>query len=494
MGLLSTSGDGSDGDVFGLLLSNGGVLPVKDAPATASGGVSAVTGTAPITSSGGATPAIGITPASDVAAGSLSAADKTKLDAITDTNLWTWDAPIPAAAAPPELAQTQAVAGAGKTLTIRTQAAAAGSGLLGGSMDLVLGKDDAAAVNKSFFFGFEEVVAGATFEMARLVAVGTGTQTTILTLGGGTDEAGANGGSTEVAALGTLNIATEAATGFGPNAQIAILPTQGFVGGFGGHSFFGFQQNAADGTPILILSSGPSDPAPASGVLRFAFDTAGSAGYPLLVMRNSGNTADLPMVQRVFGELYFGDYAESNRYHAKSSVLFEILDGLGDGFVFTTTGGKPFQVHTDLNKTVAFAAAGIPFGIAASTDGVLSQQIKPELDTTSTAANQVIGIITPTDNATTTVTVKLIARSPTAPDWLSQELVATYNKVAGVLTASGDGPFLTSRGKSATPTYAGVNLNLAISGGALNVQVTPWTANTTHWSMRVELEQNTGAF
>jgi hypothetical protein len=59
------------------------------APSEGSGGgggggtVTAVTGTAPIVSSGGATPAISITPATDVAAGSLSAADKTKLDGIT---------------------------------------------------------------------------------------------------------------------------------------------------------------------------------------------------------------------------------------------------------------------------------------------------------------------------------------------------------------------------------------------------------------------------
>jgi hypothetical protein len=44
------------------------------------GTVTGVTGTAPITSSGGATPAIGITAATQSAAGSMSAADKAKLD------------------------------------------------------------------------------------------------------------------------------------------------------------------------------------------------------------------------------------------------------------------------------------------------------------------------------------------------------------------------------------------------------------------------------
>jgi hypothetical protein len=46
------------------------------------GGVTAVTGSAPITSTGGATPAIGISAATTSAAGSMSAADKTKLDGI----------------------------------------------------------------------------------------------------------------------------------------------------------------------------------------------------------------------------------------------------------------------------------------------------------------------------------------------------------------------------------------------------------------------------
>jgi hypothetical protein len=45
-------------------------------------GVSSVTGTAPITATAGATPNIGITPATDSNAGSMSAADKTKLDSL----------------------------------------------------------------------------------------------------------------------------------------------------------------------------------------------------------------------------------------------------------------------------------------------------------------------------------------------------------------------------------------------------------------------------
>jgi hypothetical protein len=57
------------------------------APAT---GVTSVTGTAPIASSGGATPAISISAATTSAAGSMSSADKTKLDGIaTSANNYT---------------------------------------------------------------------------------------------------------------------------------------------------------------------------------------------------------------------------------------------------------------------------------------------------------------------------------------------------------------------------------------------------------------------
>lgn len=53
----------------------------------ASGGVSGVTASAPITSSGGATPDIAITAATSVADGSMSAADKAKVDAILPASL-----------------------------------------------------------------------------------------------------------------------------------------------------------------------------------------------------------------------------------------------------------------------------------------------------------------------------------------------------------------------------------------------------------------------
>ncbi|MCX6265926.1 MAG: hypothetical protein NTW16_01015 [Bacteroidetes bacterium] len=67
-----------------LTMNAGATAPQWSTPVT--GAVTGVTGTAPIASSGGAAPVISISAATTSAAGSMSAADKTKLDAITGTN------------------------------------------------------------------------------------------------------------------------------------------------------------------------------------------------------------------------------------------------------------------------------------------------------------------------------------------------------------------------------------------------------------------------
>jgi hypothetical protein len=101
---LGPGGGGAIDNVFGAapIVSSGGVSPtISITPATeaAAGSMSAadktkldgitpgaavasVSGVAPIASSGGTTPAISITAATEAAAGSMSAADKTKLDGI----------------------------------------------------------------------------------------------------------------------------------------------------------------------------------------------------------------------------------------------------------------------------------------------------------------------------------------------------------------------------------------------------------------------------
>jgi len=76
----------NEADNVNLVRSEGGVLPVFPMPITAAGVVS-VGATAPITSTGGPAPVIGITPATELAAGSMSAADKTKLDNLSPSEV-----------------------------------------------------------------------------------------------------------------------------------------------------------------------------------------------------------------------------------------------------------------------------------------------------------------------------------------------------------------------------------------------------------------------
>jgi hypothetical protein len=67
-----------------LTMNSGATAPQWSTPTT--GTVTGVSGTAPIVSSGGATPVISISAATTSVAGSMSALDKSKLDAITGTN------------------------------------------------------------------------------------------------------------------------------------------------------------------------------------------------------------------------------------------------------------------------------------------------------------------------------------------------------------------------------------------------------------------------
>jgi len=98
-GRITAAANGSAGGVTAVNTLTGGLTIAAGANVTISdngsdtitiassggggGGITAVTGTAPITSSGGNTPDIAITAATTSAAGSMSSADKTKLDDIT---------------------------------------------------------------------------------------------------------------------------------------------------------------------------------------------------------------------------------------------------------------------------------------------------------------------------------------------------------------------------------------------------------------------------
>lgn len=107
----------------------------NDSGFVTSSGVTSVSGTAPIVSSGGATPAISITAATSGAAGSMSAADKTKLDAISGTN--TGDQTLAGLGGVPTtrtISTTAPLTGGGDLSANRTLAISPASGSAAGSM------------------------------------------------------------------------------------------------------------------------------------------------------------------------------------------------------------------------------------------------------------------------------------------------------------------------------------------------------------------------
>jgi hypothetical protein len=109
-GTLSTVAGTNERRVGKVIRTSGGLTTVAFdggfGAGAGGGGVSSVGATAPIASTGGATPVISISAATTGAAGSMSAADKTKLDAVTTAN-------IPSAGEKSALAGTSGTPGSG---------------------------------------------------------------------------------------------------------------------------------------------------------------------------------------------------------------------------------------------------------------------------------------------------------------------------------------------------------------------------------------------
>jgi hypothetical protein len=451
-----------------------------------SGSVTDVTGTAPIVITGAptVTPNVTITPATDGAAGSMSAADKTKLDAIPSGNLWPFDAPIPAAAVAPELAQAQAIAGGGQPITMRTQAAAAGSALQGGGLQFILGKDDLFSNQPGFFFGYETLVGGlppATniFGMATLRANAGGV--VILTIGGGSNGSGAGMAAAEISAFAEMNLATE-----GNNAPINIQPASSF----GGQAFWGFLQDPGTGLPGVQIGTAPGDLFASVGVFRLAWDTSTTAMH-LLAQRDVSNSFDFDIIARSFSELIFGSFSESNRYHGRSAVLFELLQDTGTAWNFSGPNGQSFNISADNRKTVRQ-------GCNSGEDGFIKQAQSTDLATT---ANQTIATIDMASGggtstfttATEQLRLRVVGRDTVTGEWASFDLVSCFNLAAGVVTGPtvAATPVDTGHSAGGIPTTP---LSFVISGTLVLVQVGPFAATASHWTVNSERVVNTGTF
>jgi hypothetical protein len=400
-------------------------------------------------------------------------------------NFWPYDAPIPASVVNPQLRQAQALVGPGGPTWIRTQAAATGSGAVGGDLNYVLGKPENLSATQGFGWFFENVIDSVTrsdlFGMMALRQNAGGV--TILGLGLGTDGNGAGVAAAEISAPAELNIATE--LGAGGQSPIHLQP----AGLFGsGQSFFEFSQ-AADGTPYVILSESPADPGASLGVLRFAWDTSSGPDNGLLVQRNNGDTQDFEIAARQFGELIFGNLFEGNRYHARDRVLFEIFLGTGLGWNYAGPTGVTFNIGTDGNKTIRQ-------GGDAGKDARGEQLYAADL--VGSVANQDIATIDmttlgndPLPDHVEQLRVHVVGVDQVTGEWATFDMVSGFRLAAGVVTGATVAATPSDTGHSAAgiPT---VPLSFDIVGTTVLVQVGPFALTASHWTINSERIINSG--
>lgn len=452
----------------------------------AAGGVTSVTGTAPITSSGGATPAIGIAAATDGAAGSMSGADKTKLDGLP-TTAWDYNGTgIPAAIVRPSLFQQPATAGGGQLAEWRTQRSFASSGATSGGLSFIQGKSDNANPNANFYFGYETAAGGHEpstnyFGLALLKDVGGGVVD--LTLGAGTDGAGTGVAGVEISCASVMNIATE--VGGTPTAPINILPAGAGPGG--GQTYFSHGQDGTTGLPYLVMAVRVTDPVPTHGTIRLPWATS-TGFFPIITQRDSANTLDLDILIRFVNELYLGNTHDNLRIECSSEVLFEMA------------ATAPATAIYEFND----AAGGVIVGLLNDTHQRIMQgtNVWPPIKdansqtrwtaATNTTALQTIISVPITNNAITILRVEIRAKDTTGTgDFACFSLEWSYSKVAGVISAgAGAQPAATDLNHSTAAV--GVAPQFAINGANIDLKVTPWSANAIHWAITVNEYVDTG--
>jgi hypothetical protein len=431
------------------------------------GGISDVTGTAPIdvTSPTTDTRNVAITPATDVAAGSMSAADKAKLDAISpgSDHAWLYDAPVPPAVVVPMLEQAQATAGPGQTMRQRSQAAATGSTDQGGDISWILGLSDARPVGSTgnFWWGVATAIDGTEpltnyFGLAVLKDSVSG-GVPIWTLGTGTDGVGAGVVAVEFSAFAPLSIATE------NNSDIELLPIVS-----GQRSRFVFITDS--GAAAFSIYDTDLATTAQSGFIRVPNGIGTGSTQPILVQRNGSNTGDLTIISRSLGGLFLGSFTENLGINAHDAVGITIAGAAsGAGLILQSLFGTVIEFRIDADKRLIHGTPGNDHDELPLTSA----------DTTATSPNAVIGDITLLDNAVSQVSVRVVGFDTVTGEFTTLEMTSGFSKVAGTITAPVTPAIPVDTGSSVLAT--GTNLNFAISGGDLEVRVTPWAATDIHW-------------
>lgn len=354
--------------------------------------------------------------------------------------LWPYGSAIPGSVTAPVLSQAQDTTGTTPNITIQSAAAKTGSGNDGGTITFVSGAGDGltppfpwAPVSgqpyQGFYYTINTSVSGSTFyDLARLTYIGGGVVN--LTLGGGANAVGEGVAGVEIGCYSELSIATE-----------------GRIINF---------QAVHDATGLT------------AGVFLFAADTDGAdeAGFSVTVpiqhpTGGSGTVIQALAVQS--GSL--GASATIRYYDAQLGGVrrFSVIEQNGYAALafYDHAGNRSYQ-DTTYSATTSSSAAGQTIATVPLPPGV----------------NQCHWILSAWDT--------------TGTNFASFEIVGCYySNGTSSITSPSAGPSVTDTGHT-SGAGTGISVTLVPTGASIAVNVTPWTSNSVHWSVRAVTAINTG--
>jgi len=467
--------------------------------------------------------------------------------AATHGNLWPYDTAIPGSVSAPVLEQAQDTTGTTPNITIQTAAAKTGSGNPGGNITFVCGAGDGLTLPypwppvsgqpyQGFYFTTNTAINGSsTFGLGRLNYIGGGVVN--LCLGLGDNGVGGGVAGVEIGCYSELSIATEggevnchairtppgldanwvlqpcthdATNEAGWILTVPILhPTSGDAscvqvlavesGSFGTGTlrYYDAQLGGVrrfsvieqSGYASLAFYDANGYTANEASFIAIPFGTGDGTDQGILVQRNNGNTADLEIITREVGELYFGSYSESNRYHTLDTTLFEAYAKGGSGFQFSNPYGTIGAFRSDSQRTIV---QGEPDG---GRDGCIAQIYSA--NTTSTLAEQTVAVV-PLLPGVNHIHWVLTAWDTTGTDFASFEIATCYYaNGTTVITTPSVAPTVTDTGHTAgagTSIYPTLVPTASGGGTYVVVKVSPWTCDSVHWVLRAVSVVNTGLF
>lgn len=348
--------------------------------------------------------------------------------------LWPYGSAIPGSIAAPVLSQAQDTTGTTPNITVQSAAAKTGSGNIGGNITFVGGAGDGLTLPypgfyQGFYFDLNTTINGSSiYGLGGFRYIGGGVVNLIL----GTGDNGVGGGvaAVELGCYSELSIATE--------GRIINL------------------QAVHDATGLT------------AGVFLFAADTDGAdeAGFSVTVpiqhpTGGSGTVIQALAVQS--GSL--GASATIRYYDAQLGGVrrYSVIEQNGYAALafYDHAGNRSYQ-DTTYSATTSSSAAGQTIATVPLPPGV----------------NQCHWILSAWDT--------------TGTNFASFEIVGCYySNGTSSITSPSAGPSVTDTGHT-SGAGTGISVTLVPTGASIAVNVTPWTSNSVHWSVRAVTAINTG--